>query len=78
MRYEVVEQKLYQNKRTGAQASIYGARPPWPADEIEIVKTGYSVYDKKNGTYHGRIGESKDDAQKRADKWEAMSKRHFI
>lgn len=77
-RYEIVEQRIYRNKKTGATASIYGSRPSWPENETEIVKTGYSVRDNKTGTVHGRIGETKEDAEKRITNLNKTSSRYFI
>jgi hypothetical protein len=74
MRYEVIQSKLWRNRRTGGSASLFGA-VPWvreqDAHEWYIEMTGWTVRNPHTGEVGiGRMPwATKDEATAFADKY---------
>lgn len=52
--YQLIERKVWRNKRTNQQASIYGSVPYYTdqqREEWEIIIDGYTIFDIKTNTY---------------------------
>lgn len=74
MKYEVIESKLWRNRRTGGSASMYGALP-WTkeaeAKDWYIDTTGWTVRNPFTGEVGvGRVPwKTREEAQAFADKY---------